>query len=318
MPDWRRHETLLVMKLCYIDESGTGFKDLNSPYFLLAAVVIDASDWNHLDVGLSQLKTRMFPYMKPEDFEIKGRDIRRGDKVFRNVSWDERVGILRNIGELLKELPCHICAVSLNKSLMKDLIFSEEDAYRITFSRLLERLNEALQQICDHGLLLIDSRSDLHSSVQDRRLVDIYRNWAANRDSRFIELPWFGFSSFYSGLQLVDFCAYMLDFEQNEQFQAKKLGQEIDLIYLKKEDGRLLELLKSENFSELENFFARLGCNILKGLVKDSKSCSSLFKMIVERQHLDMYELFNRPERNRVVAEILDIFRDKFSLLHIP
>nr|VFK63021.1 MAG: Protein of unknown function (DUF3800) [Candidatus Kentron sp. TUN] len=73
------------MKLFYIDESGTGFKDINSPYFLLAAFAIDARDWRSLDTELSRLKKNIFDYMNPEDFEIKGRDIRRGEKVFKDI-----------------------------------------------------------------------------------------------------------------------------------------------------------------------------------------------------------------------------------------
>jgi len=31
-----------------------------------------------------------------------------------------------------------------------------------------------------------------------------------------VELPWFGFSAFYAGLQLADFAAYLVDFVSNE------------------------------------------------------------------------------------------------------
>ena len=72
------------------------------------------------------------------------------------------------------------------------------------------------------GLLMMDSRSDLHSSVQDRRVSDAYRDWCASRHSApaFAELPWFGFSEFYSGLQTADFCAYLIDFISNELDQG--------------------------------------------------------------------------------------------------
>jgi hypothetical protein len=61
-------------------------------------------------------------------------------------------------------------------------------------------------------------RSDMHSSVQDRRLLDAYREWIGSRlgRTRLIELPWFGFSAFYAGLQLADFAAYLVDFASNE------------------------------------------------------------------------------------------------------
>lgn len=67
-------------------------------------------------------------------------------------------------------------------------------------------------------------RSDMHSSVQDRRLVDAYREWVGERggQTRLIELPWFGFSAFYAGLQLADFAAYLIDFGVHESTRAKR------------------------------------------------------------------------------------------------
>ncbi len=68
------------------------------------------------------------------------------------------------------------------------------------------------------GMLMVDMRSDMHSSVQDRRLIDAYREWIGSRTglTRLVELPWFGFSAFYAGLQLADFVAYLVDFVSNE------------------------------------------------------------------------------------------------------
>ena len=65
---------------------------------------------------------------------------------------------------------------------------------------------------------MLDAQSDMHSSVQDRRVVDSYRDWVASRhgQTKLIELPWFGFSSFYAGLQLADFTAYLIDFVSND------------------------------------------------------------------------------------------------------
>jgi hypothetical protein len=204
------------MKLFYVDESGTGLKNKNIPYFLLAALSIDMLHWHEMDKQISQLKRSIFPYMKPEDFEIKGSDIRQGKEVFKKLKWIDRVGILKNIAEVLNRMPCQVFAVSFNKLAMQNQISSEEEAYRITFSCLLDKMNTFLQECSDQGLLLMDSRSDLHSSVQDRRLIDVYREWIRDHETRFIELPWFGFSNFYSGLQLADVCAYLCHLEKNE------------------------------------------------------------------------------------------------------
>ena len=79
---------------------------------------------------------------------------------------------------------------------------------------------------------MVDMRSDLHSSLQDRRLIDAYRDWVrARKEIHFIELPWFGFSAFYAGLQLADFCAYMIDFDSNEENADKEKTKELSKTY---------------------------------------------------------------------------------------
>jgi hypothetical protein len=94
----------------------------------------------------------------------------------------------------------------------------------LTFWRLLEEPESELERQDQPGMLMVDMRSDMHSSVQDRRLVDAYREWIASRGGRahLVELPWFGFSAFYAGLQLADFAAYLIDFVANESTRARR------------------------------------------------------------------------------------------------
>lgn len=109
-------------------------------------------------------------------------------------------------------------AVRVDKRHLPDGIASDAELYRVAFWRLLEELEIELTDLAESGIVLFDSLSDLHSSVQDRRMVDAFREWASLRSkpTRLVELPWFGFSEFYSGLQLADFCAYLVDFISNE------------------------------------------------------------------------------------------------------
>ena len=75
------------------------------------------------------------------------------------------------------------------------------------------------------GLLLVDSRSTQSSSVQDRRLIDAYREWHSFRniaDHNLIGLPWFGFSAFYGGLQLSDFCSYLISINKDDTLHRSR------------------------------------------------------------------------------------------------
>lgn len=205
------------MFLWYMDESGTGLGDKRTPFFLLSCISFRAADWTGIDNSVSELKKRLVKWAKPEDFEIKGRDIRRGEKFFAALNWEARANAIRDVSKLIADIPCQIIAVQVDKRLLTEYIRSDEQLYRLAFSRLLEEVDRELSLYNQPGMLLVDSRSDLHSSIQDRRLIDVYREWrSSHQSSNLVEIPWFGFSAFYAGLQLADFSAYMIDFMANE------------------------------------------------------------------------------------------------------
>lgn len=206
------------MILFYIDESGTGLKDKQSHYFVLSATAIPAKDAQMIDEQVVTLKQDLISWAKPEDFEIKGRDLRRGDKLFRNQNWEQRSAAILKVANLLANTPCKIWSVQVDTRDLPEYISSDSDLYRIAFWRLLDAIETELTQIESPGMLLLDARSDLHSSVQDRRTVEAYRAWLDRRSGQthIVGMPWFGFSAFYAGLQLADFAAYLVDFVANE------------------------------------------------------------------------------------------------------
>lgn len=215
------------MLLFYMDESGTGLKDTGTPFFVLAAVAIPAASWRAVDSQIASLKRRMVSWAKPEDFEIKGRDLRRGEKFFKNLDWPARVRAFHDVAQLIAELPCSVFAVQVDKRDLPDYIGSDTDLYRLAFWRLLDELEMELARLNQPGMLMVDMRSDMHSSVQDRRLVDAYREWIGSRmgQTHLVELPWFGYSAFYAGLELADFAAYLVDSVSNEEMQQKRRAE---------------------------------------------------------------------------------------------
>lgn len=202
----------------YIDESGTGLRDKRSPYFVLAATAIPVEELSIVDEQINEFKHRLIPFANPEDYEFKIRELRRGERFFRNLSWSIRAQAIDEMAALIATLPCKILAVQVHKKYLTEYIAAEDQLYALTFRKLVDMIENLLQQTGQIGMLMIDSRSDLHSSVQDRRLLDVFRQWQHQhqKPSRLVGLPWFGFSSFYVGLQVADFSAYMIDFVSNE------------------------------------------------------------------------------------------------------
>ena len=172
-------------------------------------------------------------------------------------------------------------------------------------------------ETCDDGFLLIDSRSDLHSSVQDRCLVDAYRHWARDHNSRFIELPWFGFSAFYSSLQFADVCGYLLDFEQNEVVLEDALKIEFKSLYDKHEDSALIDLLHAGDLREVRKFLEKTGCNRLRNLI-NKNTIAKLIGIIKQGMVNEGAKLLTNTERHREVISVIDIFRGKIVFSGIP
>jgi hypothetical protein len=205
------------MILFYVDESGISLGTKESPFFVLVATAISIEHWKETDNRFTELKRQIASWAKPEDFEIKGRDLRRGDNFFKNFDWDARAKAIYNTATLIIDAKCTFFAVQVEKALLPDHI-SNEDMYRMALYRLLDEIQSYLESGDQWGMMLFDSRSDLRSSIQDRRLIDAYRGWLSNRKgvTHLIELPWFGVSAFYAGLQIADFVAYFVDFVHNE------------------------------------------------------------------------------------------------------
>ena len=210
------------MIVFYIDESGTGLRQPSIPFFVLAAIGIPIDAWRLLDGGVTEIKRMLVSWAKPEDFELKGRDLRRGENFFSGLSWEARAQGFQTIAHMVASLPIRIFAVRVAKRSLPSTVGSEDDMYRLAFWRLLQLLQVELETIGRRGLLLLDSRSDLKSTVQDRRMIDAYRDWTTSlvKPPQFAELPWFGFSEFYAGLQVADFCAYLIDFISNESDES--------------------------------------------------------------------------------------------------
>ncbi|MEG4941150.1 DUF3800 domain-containing protein [Microcoleus sp. F4-D5] len=168
-----------------------------------------------MDREVSELKKEILSLREPEGWELKGRDIWQGQGSFKKFPQEFRHRAFKKVSETMSHLPCHIFAVQVNK---KNLGETSEDIkddtglYRLAFNQLLEQLDAYLKQYNETGILLMDSRSAHHTSVQDRRSSDIYRDWKSQKkSSNFMELPFFGVSDGYTGLQLADYVVYLID-----------------------------------------------------------------------------------------------------------
>jgi hypothetical protein len=57
-----------------------------------------------------------------------------------------------------------------------------------------------------------------------------------------VDLPWFGFSAFYAGLQIADFTAYLIDFTSNEEQTLRRSREIIEAFDVVKSRVRLIQI----------------------------------------------------------------------------
>jgi len=198
-------------------EKGARARRQHPGFFVLAAVGMPAQRWQEVEAQIEQLKRQWVPFLEPNLFEIKGRDLQQGTGPFRHLKWDQRMAIFQTFGDLLLEWRTRIWAVEIDKEwLYKEPAIenlSTDDLYQLALPRLLEQIAQTLQTEEEYGTLRMDARSTLHSSVQDRRFLDMFQRWQQRHPllgRRFLEPPWFGFSAFYVGLQIADVVAYLI------------------------------------------------------------------------------------------------------------
>lgn len=236
--------------LFYVDEGGNGWKDGETDFFFLASFAIHVQQWSQMDREVSALKKDLLSRREPEDWELKGRDIWQCPGSFKNFKKEFRLRAFKEVSETMSQLPCHIFAVQVNKKIWRETsedIKDETGLYRLSFNQLLEQLDAYyLKQYNETGILLMDSRSTQHTSIQDGRLLRVYRDWKSQKNySNFVELPLFGFSEFYTGLQLADYVVYSIDRSSKEAGTASgntELLQEALNFFMNKNKITLVEL----------------------------------------------------------------------------
>jgi hypothetical protein len=233
------------MILFYIDEGGTGWKDQETNFFFLVSFAVPAYYVPEMDRELRSLKQSWLSGDKLTDWELKGRDIWQGQGKFKNVNQKYRCEVFLQLAQNLSQSKCSIFAIVINKKLIienqeqinkdvKRYIKNDTDLYQLSFEKMLDLLNNFLKTSNQTGILLMDSRSTSHNSVQDGRLVKVYQDWIELQEETpcFIEKPWFGFSEFYTGLQLADYVTYLLARRVNEkkEIASQKLQEAFDLL----------------------------------------------------------------------------------------
>lgn len=210
------------MKLCYLDESGTG----SEPFAVMASVIVDGSrmhitkkDWKELLIILSKVINR-----KVKEFHT--RDFYFGNGIWRGLDGNERALIISRVLKWLKDRKHKICFSAVDKN----KYFSD-----FQNNQKLKDIGSLWCFLALHHLLIIQKHHQNNSGVkghtlcifdneerEKNRIIELSINapdWTntyyAKKDkldklSHIVDVPYFGNSEKIHLLQIADLLAYII------------------------------------------------------------------------------------------------------------
>jgi hypothetical protein len=87
--------------LFYVEEGGTGWKDLQTNFFFLASFAIHIQHWSQMDREFSALKKDILSRSEPEGWELKGRDIWQRQGLFNNFPQEFRLRAFKKVSKTM-------------------------------------------------------------------------------------------------------------------------------------------------------------------------------------------------------------------------
>jgi hypothetical protein len=66
-------------------------------YFVLSSVAVAHQNRRLLEEEIAAFKRELFTWRKPADWEIKGRDLKRGENAFAELRWKDRLEIIKRL-----------------------------------------------------------------------------------------------------------------------------------------------------------------------------------------------------------------------------
>jgi len=219
------------MKLIYIDESGnTGTRtdDINQPYHLLAALIIDDINVRQIENDVRMLGFKHFDIRSQNtDFEFHGYEIHKGKGVyFSKVKVEKRIEIMNELLYIVKNHNLQIVYTLINKTTTQ----AKLHPHQLAFLYLVEGIENYLSKKNSLGLLIADENDDIEQRLIDDlerfKNLDVKFGYRAIKAEHIIDSVHFVKSNNNHLIQLADIVAYVL-------LRGRRTHDESALIYEK-------------------------------------------------------------------------------------
>jgi len=204
------------MFIAYLDSSGRPIFDGKENY-VLASIITNEVNWQHIDNGVKQIKLKHFPNVSDEHVELHAKDMMNRDGIFKHLTWDKIYVILDDIFNLIADTDTKISihSVLIDKTKLRRDKDIEVWGHRLLFERIntfIDRQNETLLEagyFQEYGIMITDSEGVVKDQKLRTKLIDMLRHGTYYSQLNWlIEDPLFTDSKWRNMSQLVDCVAY--------------------------------------------------------------------------------------------------------------
>lgn len=224
------------MHLVYIDETGntgTDLHDSQQPIFVLAALIIPATQWQALEADLEAAIKKHFPMLEASDIEIHATDLRSGRGAFKGLPIESRLGLQDEWLKIAKKYELKlIYRAIVKKRFLNWLVTTFGSGVLINphiaaFPLIARVVNDYLTSLSASalGMFISDENKeivrDVEKSIKVLRGID-----GTLRLSRIVEKGFFIDSTKSRPLQLCDVCALLA--RKKEERKAGLPAKSID------------------------------------------------------------------------------------------
>ncbi|MCW5590172.1 MAG: DUF3800 domain-containing protein [Legionellales bacterium] len=223
------------MKLIYIDESGnTGTRsdDINQPYHLLSALIVDDNQVHSIENDLRMLGIKHFGAVsRNTDFEFHGYEIHKGKgRYFSKLKIEQRIDVINDLINVIKTNNLQIIYTIIDKQKSN----AKLHPHQLAFLFLIERIEDYLDNENSLGLLIADENRDIEQRLIDDlerfKTIDTGFGYRPTKANHIVDSIHFVKSYNNHLIQLVDIVAYLL-------LREKRVIEELSKTYKEQSSG---------------------------------------------------------------------------------
>lgn len=168
------------MHFFYLDESGDTGADLENekqPIFVLAGLSVADKKWNNTKEKIDKIIKDYFDGKIPPKFEVHSNELLSpdGEGPFENHSIEKRLGLVKDLLNILVELGHHVHYFATEKSNLKvhnctyQTVYDPKHPYLLSFDYLITYMNWHVK--CNlgqsaRGMIVMDEKEEHHESVE--------------------------------------------------------------------------------------------------------------------------------------------------------